>query len=84
MQSEIDAEGDIVVNARGTPVMNPRHTLLEILSRRSVALARMLYVHAGATLGESRDNAKAAAVQREAERAIEDQDEELIPRLRAV
>jgi hypothetical protein len=55
LQAEIDAEGDVLENKRGTPIVNPRHTLLETLSRRSVALSRMLHVHAEATQGRARD-----------------------------
>jgi hypothetical protein len=58
LQTEIDAEGDVIVNARGTQIMNPKHSLLETLSRRSVALSRMLQVHAQATQGESREQKK--------------------------
>lgn len=47
-------EGNVIMNARGTPVQNPRHQVIETLSRRSVALSRMLHVHPEATQGESR------------------------------
>ena len=67
LQVEIDIEGDVLENKRGTPVVNPKHTLLETLSRRSVALSRMLHVHAEATVGESRHQAKRSSMQREAE-----------------
>lgn len=80
LQKEIDTEGDVVTNARGTPVVNPRHTLLETLSRRSVALSRMLQVHAQATQGDSRDQAKRATRQREAEVTLQQHDDDLIPR----
>lgn len=63
LQREVDAEGDVIENARGTMVMNPKHTLLETLSRRSVALSRMLQVHAEATQGRSRDTGKRTAEQ---------------------
>jgi hypothetical protein len=58
LRREVRKEGDIIENARGTPIMNPKHTLIETLSRRSVALSRMLHVHAEATVGESRDHKK--------------------------
>jgi hypothetical protein len=67
VQMEINAEGDTIINARGTPILNPKHTLLETLSRRSVALSRMLHVHAEATVGESRHQTKRSSMQREAE-----------------
>ncbi len=84
LQQEIDAEGDVLVNERGTPVMNPKHSLLEVLSRRSLALSRALHVHAEATVGNSRDSAKSAAAERAAAETISAHDDELIPRLKAV
>lgn len=82
LQSEITAEGDIVRNDKGTQIINPKHTLLETLSRRAVALSRMLHVHAEATVGESRDAGKALKTEKEAKQAASD--DELIPRLHAV
>lgn len=52
---EIEEEGDIIKNDKGTPIENPKHRLLETLTRRVVALSRMLQVHAEATQGKSRD-----------------------------
>lgn len=66
LQSEIDREGDVLENARGTMVMNPKHTLLETLSRRAVALSRMLHVHAEAKQGPSAKQGKALAAERAA------------------
>lgn len=81
LQQEIDVEGDIILNARDTQVINPKHSLLETLSRRAVALSRTLQVHAHATQGESRDQGKKATKQRQAEKVIEQQDDDdLIPR----
>jgi hypothetical protein len=80
---ELEMEGDVLQNTRGTMVANPKHQILEVLSRRTVNLARMLHVHASATLGDPRDNAKAGAAERAAEAAADDLDDDLIPRLRA-
>lgn len=55
-QKLLDSEGNVLKNARGTPVMNPRFTILEQLSRRSVALSAKLQVHAAATVGESKQS----------------------------
>lgn len=80
LQREIDEEGDTIENKRGTPVVNPKHNLLETLSRRSVALSRMLQVHAEATVGESRDQSKRNEKQRDMKQKGEDsQDDGLIP-----
>jgi hypothetical protein len=81
MQMEIAEQGNIIENDRGTPIINPRHTLLEVLTRRSVALSRMLHVHAEATQGESRQQAKRAKPEQDAQAAARSA---LIPRLSAV
>jgi len=82
LQSEITKEGDIIANDRGTQIINPKHTLLETLSRRAVALSRMLHVHAEATVGKSEDAAKSLQSQND---AINNRiDDELIQRLRVI
>ena len=80
LQREVDAEGDIIENQRGTPIVNPRHALLETLSRRAVALSRMLHVHAEATVGLSKNQPKGNAVQRQANVVAQSIDNDLIPR----
>lgn len=80
LQKEIDTEGDVIKNDRGTPVMNPRHSLLETLSRRSVALSRIIQVHAQATQGDSGAQVKkntAGAKAKAAQQQVADDD--LIP-----
>jgi hypothetical protein len=71
LQNDIDKEGDVLENQRGTPVVNPKHQLLETLSRRSVALSRMLHVHAEATQGESREQAKRKKPEEAARQALD-------------
>lgn len=68
LQTEIDQEGDVVLNLKGTQIVNPKHTLLETLTRRAVALSRMLHVHPEAKVGESRESAK----RKKAETVVED------------
>jgi len=80
IQLEIYAEGDVVENFRGTMVVNPKHTLLETLSRRAVALSRMLHVHAEATIGKAKDQPKGNAIQRKAEEIVDNLDDGLIAR----
>lgn len=84
VQREIDVEGDTLVNERGTTVLNPKHSLLEVLSRRAMALSRMLHVHAEATQGESREQGKRLSTEAKAKQAASDADDGLIPGLRAV
>ena len=79
LRQEVRLEGDIIENQRGTPIVNPKHNLLETLSRRSVALSRLLHVHPEATAGESRDDGKRSAKQREMA-ALHDDDDDLIAR----
>lgn len=80
--AEIAVEGDIIVNAKGTPVVNPKHALIETLSRRSVALSRVVHVHAEATKGRSRDAGNKLKVEEDAREAAPTDD--LIPGLYAV
>ncbi len=75
----LKAEGTVIENNRGTPVMNPRHTALEQLSRRSVALSRMIQVHAIATVGPSEDRRAKNKVKRDA-LSVFDEDDDLIAR----
>ena|SRR5690554_4793423 len=79
LNTELEEEGDIVVNERGTPIVNPKHSLLETLTRRMVALSRMLQVHAEATQGKSRDQVKVNKAQAGA-RAVMDSADDLIAR----
>lgn len=55
-QRKLDKEGSVIENARGTPIMNPRFTILEQLSRRSASLSSKIQVHAAATIGEAKLN----------------------------
>lgn len=70
LSDEIMEEGDIITNDRGTPIVNPKHNLLETLSRRDVALSRVLHVHTEATVGRSRDSGNKSAAQRQKRAAV--------------
>lgn len=76
IQKEILKEGDILTNARGTQIMNPKHALLETLSRRSVALSRMIQVHAAATIGESKLGRGKNSAKREAQQSMDPDDDD--------
>jgi hypothetical protein len=82
IQEELEDEDDIVTNAKGTKVVNPKHALLNTLSVRSMALSAKLHVHAAATVGRSADAGKKLAVEENSRASVSD--DELIPRLRAV
>jgi hypothetical protein len=74
VSAEIQAEGDTVVNQRGTQIVNPKHTLLETLTRRCMALSRMLHVHAEATVGEARAEKKPNQAAAKGRKAVEEDD----------
>lgn len=76
LNTELALEGDIIKNDRGTPIVNPKHSLLETLTRRMVALSRMLQIHAEATQGKSRDQVKGNKAQQEAQGAVREMQED--------
>ena len=67
---DLVVEGDIITNERGTPIVNPKNNLLETLTRRVIAMSRMLQVHAEATQGKSRDQVPANKAQAEATKVV--------------
>lgn len=71
LRADIIKEGDVMHNNRGTPVANPKHAILEVLTRRELALSRALHIHAEALFGRSRDAGNKSKVQRENLTAIE-------------
>ena len=75
LQAEVDSEGDVIGDK-----LNPKHRLIETLSRRAVSLARVIHVHAEATVGKSEDAAKALAAEKSA-RADATAEDDLIPGL---
>ena len=78
MEAELADEGDIVINARGTQIANPKHSIIETLTRRSIALARALHIHAEATSGESRKERPANNASARTRKAKDDTDD-LLP-----
>lgn len=60
---------------------HPLAAIVETLTRRAVALKRVLHVHAEATVGKSEDAAKVLELERQAR---EQDDDDLIPTLRMV
>lgn len=77
LQKVVDQNGYIMEDGK----VNPAATLVEVLTKRTVSLARALHVHAVATVGASEDGRKALANER---RAAAEDDDDLIPTLRAV
>lgn len=70
-QEMLDLEGFTLTNERGTVVANPRHSILETLSRRAVALSRSLQVHAHATVGDSHEAVKKNKAQANAQKTAQ-------------
>ena len=65
---QLEIEGSVLTNERGTKVMNPRHSVLEQLARREMALMRSLQM-VGTAKGDKRDVENARKLQRQAEAA---------------
>lgn len=81
LSRELKMEGDVIRNQRGTPIANPKHSILEQLSRRAMALSAKLHVHAEATSGPSRDEKpKNAAAKKAAQHMADLEDDDLIAR----
>lgn len=74
-QTALDGETTVVTNERGTACVNPRVSVLEQYARREMALMRTLRM-GGRVAGDSRDEAGRRKVQRGAEKARKDLEEE--------
>jgi hypothetical protein len=74
----LDDESTVIENARGTPVCNPRVSVLEQLARREMALMRSLRM-GGRVAGDARDDAGKRRILRESRRLrAEIEDDELL------
>ena len=80
LQKDLDLEGHVLKNDRGTPVANPIHAVIETLTRRSVALQRTLHVHAEAKQGKAKLQGGALQKQRDAQQTLAGADDDLIAR----
>lgn len=47
-------EGEVVINERGTPIMNARFSVVNTLTRLEISLSKALQTDAASTQGESR------------------------------
>lgn len=68
----LDEEGSVIENQKGSLVMNPRHSVLEQLARREMALMRTLRIGGSVAGGDRRDLDKARKLQRQAEKVREE------------
>ena len=80
LQEELEGEGHVIRNNKGTPIANPKHTVIETLTRRIVGLSRTLQFHSLAKNGDSRDQGKSLGAQRKAGELLDDSDDDLVPR----
>jgi hypothetical protein len=77
-QVELDAEGSVVKNDRGTQVMNPRVSVLEQLARREMALMRTLRM-GGRVAGDTRNETGKRKIEQTSRRLREElEDDELL------
>lgn len=79
-QLEVDSQGSVIDNARGTPVVNPWVSVSEILARRRLALMRSLQI-TGRALGPADKNDTRRRVERDAKaaaREVEDESADLL------
>jgi hypothetical protein len=75
----LETEGSVIVNQKGTQIMNPRHSVLEQMARRELALMRTLGLTGFTAKSNQRDVADARKMQRQASRTkAELDDEELL------
>jgi hypothetical protein len=81
-QVQLDREGATIENLKGTPIMNPLHSVIETLTRRAVALSRTLHVHAEAKQGKAKLQGKALEAEQDARDQVSQlDDDDLIPGL---
>lgn len=72
----VEVEGSVVENARGTQIMNPRHSVLEQMARRELALMRALAMTA--SYGGKKDKLEDARKIERTASAIRDETEDLL------
>lgn len=76
----LKTEGSVLDNKKGTPVMNPRHNVLEQLTRRAICLSAKLHIHALATQGEAKLKVGKNKIKKQAMEAFSVEDDDLLAR----
>ena len=66
-QRKLRSEGSIMKTDRGSPVVNPRKTVVQMLASSILSFRRSLALHARAQKGEARDVAKRRGIAKDAE-----------------
>lgn len=68
--ARLAAEGDVIENHRGSAMLNPSHRVLELLTRRAMAMTRLLHLH-GRACGNAEDRHKRRAAETASRAALE-------------
>ena len=77
-QAALDIEGTVIKNDKGTPVVNPRVSVLEQFARREMALMRTLRM-GGRVAGAARDEAPGRKIERQSREIRKElEDDELL------
>ena len=77
-QAALDTEGTVIKNDKGTPVVNPRVSVLEQFARREMALMRTLRM-GGRAAGAARDEAPGRKIERQSREIRKElEDDELL------
>ncbi|MHB8123995.1 MAG: TerS protein [Desulfuromonadaceae bacterium] len=77
-QAALDEEGTVIRNDKGTPVVNPRVSVLEQFARREMALMRTLRM-GGRVAGAARDEAPGRKIERQSREIRKElEDDELL------
>lgn len=81
--AELQDEGSVIVNERGTPIMNPRFNIVNTLTRLEISLSKALQTDAASTQGVTREVVNKNKQANDARRAAAGADP-LIPMMQVV
>ena len=79
-QALLRTEGSVAYSEKGTPVVSPRKTVVQMYAGSILSMRRSLSLHARAQGGDTRDIAKRNKMAKAIEARIPD-DDDLIPRI---
>jgi hypothetical protein len=77
-QTSLDSEGSVVVNDKGTQIVNPRVSVLEQFSRREMALMRTLRMGGKVPGEDPRSMSGARKVERQSRKVKDEIEDELL------
>ena len=81
LRGEIEREGDVIKNAKGTMVVNPKRYLLIAVTSQALSIASKIQVNTEATNGKSREGRKAKEKEEKTKPAVRAAlQDDLIPR----